>query len=129
MAHLEIGRLAMAAGDYASAAAHFEEASYAAYYFTDVNHVPDLNVMEEAFRLGPEHLLANGKVIFPPLALATAWAKTTHSRQLYVSLLILAAENQLVLGQTPGHGPAGRGPHLAWQSAMFAAGLPHGGCC
>ena len=102
MAHLEIGRLAMAAGDYASAAPHLEEASYAAYYFPDVNHVPDLNVMEEAFRLGAlNHLLANGKGVFPPLALATTWAKTTHSRQLYVSLLILAAENQLVLGQTP----------------------------
>ena len=69
MAHLELGRLAMAAGDFAAAAAHFEEASYASYYFTDVNHVPDLGVMEEAFRYGAlNHLLANGKGIFPPLA-------------------------------------------------------------
>ena len=69
MAHLELGRLAMAAGDYAAAAAHFEEASYASYYFTDVNHVPDLGVMEEAFRYGAlNHLLANGKGVFPPLA-------------------------------------------------------------
>ena len=52
MAHLELGRLAMAAGDYTSAAAHFEEATYASYYFSDVNHLPDLGVMEEAFRYG-----------------------------------------------------------------------------
>ena len=71
MAHLELGRLAMVAGDYAAAATHFEEASYASYYFTDVNHVPDLGVMEEAFRYGAlNHLLANGKGVFPPLAVA-----------------------------------------------------------
>ena len=101
MAHLELGRLAMAAGNYPDAAAHFEEASYASFYFPDVNHIPDLGVMEEAFRYGAlNHLLANGKGIFPPLALAGAWAKANHCRQLYVSLLVLAAENQLVLGQT-----------------------------
>ena len=101
IAHLELGRLAMAAGDYSAAAAHFEEASYASYYFTDVNHVPDLGVMEEAFRYGAlNHLLANGKGIFPPLAVAAVWAKTNHCRQLYVSLLTLAAENHLVMGQT-----------------------------
>ena len=64
--------------------------------------MPDLGVMEEAFRYGAlNHLLANGKGIFPPLAVpAAAWAKTNHFRQLYVSLLTLAAENHLVLGQT-----------------------------
>ena len=73
MAHLELGRLAMASGDFAGAAAHFEEASYASYYFTDVNHLPDLGVMEEAFRYGAlNHLLANGKGVFPPLLTATA---------------------------------------------------------
>ena len=69
MAHLELGRLAMVAGDYSTAATHFEEASYASYYFTDVNHLPDLGLMEEAFRYGAlNRLLANGKVVFPPLA-------------------------------------------------------------
>ena len=103
MARLELGRLAMVAGDYAAAATHFEEASYASYYFPDVNYVPDVGLMEEAFRYGALNcLLANGKVTFPPLALApaAAWAKTNHFRQLYVSLLTLAAENHLVLGQT-----------------------------
>ncbi len=101
MAHLELGRLAMASGDFTGAAAHFEEASYASYYFTDVNHLPDLGVMEEAFRYGAlNHLLANGKGVFPPLLTALPWAKVNHCRQLYASLLNAAAENQLVLGQT-----------------------------
>ena len=101
MAHLELGRLAMTAGDFSAAATHFEEASYASYYFKDVNLVPDLGLMEEAFRYAAlNRLLANGKVVFPPLPVAAAWAKTTHCRQLYASLLTLAAEDHLVLGQT-----------------------------
>jgi len=101
VAHLELGRLAMAANDFPAAAVHFEEASYASYYYTDMNRLPDLGVMEEAFRFGAlNHLLANGKGIFPPLATAAVWAKANHCRQLCVSLLTLAAENQLVLGQT-----------------------------
>ena len=101
MAHLELGRLAMAANDFAGAAAHFEEASYASFYFTDPLHISDLGVMEEAFRYGAlNHLLANGKGIFRPLLVAIVWAKANHCRQLYASLLTLAAEDHLVLGQT-----------------------------
>jgi CHAT domain-containing protein len=101
LAHLELGKLAMAANDHAGAATHFEEASYASYYFTDPNRLPELGVMEEAFRYGAlNHFLANRKGSFPPLAAATLWAKTNHFRHLYVSLLTLAAENQLILGQT-----------------------------
>jgi tetratricopeptide (TPR) repeat protein len=94
-AHLAIGRLAMARGDYVAALQHLEEASYAAVYY------PDPGVLEEAFRYGAlTHLLANHQGMFPPLTPALAWAKLTHLRQLYVSLLLQAAENQLVLGQT-----------------------------
>jgi len=101
VAHLELGRLAMVAGDYSAAENHFEEASYASYYYLDLNHLPDLGVMEEAFRLGAlNHLLANGKGIYRPLGLAAAWAKSNHCRQLCVSLLTSAAENNLVFGQT-----------------------------
>jgi tetratricopeptide (TPR) repeat protein len=101
IAQLELGRLAMTAGDYANAAQHFEEATYDAYYFTDPLRVPDIGLMEEAFRLGAlNHILANGKGVFPPLAAATAWAKATHFRALYVSLLTLAAEDHIILGQT-----------------------------
>ncbi len=101
LAHLELGRLAMTAGDVAGAAQHFEEATYDAYYFTDPNHLPDIGLMEEAFRLGAlNHFLANGKGVFAPLATAAAWAKSSHFRQLYVTLLTLAAEDNIVLGQT-----------------------------
>jgi CHAT domain-containing protein len=101
IAHLELGRLAMAAGDCATAAQHFEEATYDAYYFTDPNRLPDIGLMEEAFRLGAvNHILANGKGVFAPLASATAWAKSSHFRQLYVTLLTLAAEDNIILGQT-----------------------------
>jgi len=101
VAHLELGRLAMAANDFAAAATHFEEASYASYYYTDQNRLPDLGVMEEAFRFGAlNHLLANGKGMYAPLTPAAAWARANHCRQLCVSLLTSAAENRLVLGQT-----------------------------
>jgi hypothetical protein len=101
IAQLELGRLAMAAGDCASASQHFEEASYDAYYFTDVVRLPDLGLMEEAFRYGAlNHILANGKGVFPPVTAAAAWAKASRYRQLYVSLLTLAAEDNIVLDQT-----------------------------
>lgn len=101
IAQLELGRLAMAAGDTASAAQHFEEASYDAYYFTDPMRVPDLDLMEEAFRYGAlNHILANGKGVFAPLAAAAGWAKANHHRQLYASLLVLAAEDDIILNQT-----------------------------
>ena len=101
IAQLELGRLAMSAGDYTDAAQHFEEASYAAYYFTDPLRLPDLGLLEEAFRYGAlNHILANGKGVFPPLAPAAAWAKANHFRQLYVSLLSLAAEDNILRGQT-----------------------------
>ena len=123
MAHLELGRLSMASGDFTGAAAHFEEASYASYYFTDVNHLPDLGVMEEAFRFGAlNHLLANGKGVFPPLLTALPWAKVNRCRQLYVSLLNAAAENQTRLGSDASRDgacwrrPAGLSPTSPWPS-------------
>ena len=101
IAHLELGRLAMAAGNFKEAAEHFEEATYDAYYFPDIAHLPDLGLMEEAFRYGAlNHILGGGKGVFPPLGPAAAWAKMNHYRHLYVSLLTLAAEDNLILGQT-----------------------------
>ncbi len=101
IAHLELGRLSMASNDFAKAAQHFDEASYASYYYADINHIPDVAVMEEAFRYGAlNHILANGKGLFPPLVQATAWAKAGHYRHLYASLLMLTAENQIAQGRT-----------------------------
>ncbi len=57
--------------------------------------------MEEAFRLGAlNHFLANGKGIYAPLVPAAAWAKASHFRQLYVTLLSLTAEDNIILSQT-----------------------------
>jgi tetratricopeptide (TPR) repeat protein len=95
IAHLELGRLAMNRGDYDTALQHFEEASYDAFYY------PEAGVLEEAFRGGALiHLIAARKGMFPPLAAAVPWAKTTRLHQLQTSLLLMAAENYLVLGQS-----------------------------
>ena len=96
IALVELGRLALARGDYASASGYFEEATYAAV------HYPDLGVLEEAFRYGAlTHLLANRKGVYPLLEGGIGWAKVKDLRHLYVSLLLSACENYAVLGQTP----------------------------
>ena len=65
-------------------------------------YYPDPGILEESFRYGAmAHLMANRQGIYPPLATAIPWAKTNHLRQLNASLLLLAAENYAVLGQTP----------------------------
>lgn len=96
-AHLELGRLAAIRGDYAVASQHFEEASYAAFYY------PDAGVLEEAFRYAAlVHLMANRKGMLAALAPALQWSRAGGSRlrQLQTSLLLLAAENNLVLGES-----------------------------
>ncbi len=94
VALLELGRLALARGQYPMAAKFFEEATYSA-----VNY-PDPGVLEEAFRYGTlTHLLVNGKGLFAPLEPAIQWAKVNRLRQLRASLLLCAAENYAVLGQ------------------------------
>ena len=95
VALLELGRQALQRGDYPAAAKFFEEATYAA-----VNY-PDYGVLEEAFRYGTlTHLMANRKGLFPPLEPAIQWAKVKGLRQLRASLLLCAAENYAVLGET-----------------------------
>jgi len=95
VALLELGRIALVHGDFATAAKHFEEATYAAY------HYPDAGVLEEAFRYGAiTHMISNAKGVYPPLAAAAQWAKVKGLRQLQVSLLLSAAENHAMLGQT-----------------------------
>ena len=46
------------------------------------------------------HLLANRKGLFPPLENALQWAKAKSLRQLRPSLLLCAAENLSVIGET-----------------------------
>ncbi|MGD0896908.1 MAG: CHAT domain-containing protein [Thermoguttaceae bacterium] len=95
IAHLELGRLAVARGDFLVASQHFEEASYGAYYFSDPG------VLEEAFRYAATvHLMTNRQGMFAALAPALQWARPTRFRQLQVSLMLSSAENCAVLGQT-----------------------------
>ena len=95
IALFELGRLALKQGDFAKAADYFAEATYSAASYGD------LGVLEEAFRYGAiVHLMANNKSLFPPLAEAIRWAKTNRYGQLHCSLLLAAAENYAVLGQT-----------------------------
>jgi CHAT domain-containing protein len=95
IALLELGQQALKRGDYPTASQFFEEATYSA-----VNY-PDYDVLEEAFRGGMlAHLLANRKGIYPLLEHALQWAKSKNLRQLRASLLLLAAENYAILGET-----------------------------
>ena len=93
---LELGRLAMEAGEFPAAATYFEEATYAAVAFADAG------VLEEAFRHGQlNHLLANQKGLYPPLTPAIGWARVKGLRHLLASLELLQAENLAVTGATP----------------------------
>jgi CHAT domain-containing protein/tetratricopeptide (TPR) repeat protein len=93
---LALGQIALQKGQFPVAARFFEEATYAAVSYGDYG------VLEEAFRCGAiTHLLSNGKGPYPLLETAIHWAKVKDLRQLRASLLLLAAENQAVLGQTP----------------------------
>lgn len=93
MVLLELGRLALHRGEFDAALNHFHEASLAAYYY-------DPSVLEEAFRLATvAHMAANRQGIYPTLPAATAWAKLKRHRHLQASLLLSAAECQLVMDQ------------------------------
>ncbi len=92
----ELGQIALDAGDFKSASNFFEEASYSAVEFYD------LGVLEDAFHNGMTAWLMehpNEKRVFPPLGSAIDWA---HSRgqELRASLLLLAAENNVLIGQS-----------------------------
>jgi tetratricopeptide (TPR) repeat protein len=92
---LELGRLALEAGDFQTAVRYCEEATYASLVF------PNSTNMEEGFRLAAlAHLLLNQKAPYPPLQPAIAWAKSQGNRQLQASLSLLAAESMAALGDT-----------------------------
>lgn len=92
---LEIGKLALEAGDFTLAATSFEEATFSCVNF------PNPGNLEEAFRLRLlAHTLLNQRGPFGPLVPAMAWAKTQGYRQLQSSLVLSAAENMLLGGST-----------------------------
>ncbi|MCC6126933.1 MAG: CHAT domain-containing protein [Pirellulales bacterium] len=92
VARLELGRIKLQQGDFKSAAAFFEEATYAAADFADYG------VLEEALRHAAlAHLMANQQGVCPLLQPAAAWSKLKILR---ASAGISLAENLAVVGQT-----------------------------
>mgnify|MGYP005834700471 CR=1 FL=1 len=94
VALLELGRLALANGDYPTAAKYFEESTYSAF------HYDDLGTLEEAFHYAAlVHQLANRPGVMVPLAAAAQWAKVKNLRRLRASLLLSACEIAAFQGQ------------------------------
>ena len=92
LALLELGRLELRRGEFASASKTLLEASLSAAYFYDYG------VLEESLRFGSlAYLMSNRKGVYPPLVPAVQW---THGsmRQLRVSLELSLAEHQAVRG-------------------------------
>lgn len=90
---LQLGLVSLGQGNFTAGAKYLDEATYAAVGF------PDYGVLEEAFRYGAiAHFIANAKGMYPPLAPAIAWARRENLRQLQASLMLLAAENCVILG-------------------------------
>lgn len=92
IALVELGRIALNAGDYDLATKYFQEASYSGFYFLDPQHV------EDAFRYAViTHFLANRGGPYTPLVNGAAWARQMNYRQMQTRLLLLTAENQCLL--------------------------------
>lgn len=88
IALFELGRIELAAGNFAAAQGYFMEASASACNFGDVM------LVEEALRYGfLTHLMSNGQGPYLPLVAATAWATTQGFTHLQTSLLVMAGEN------------------------------------
>ncbi len=113
----ELGRLAMARGNYEPALNYFAEASYSAVQYTD------LGILEESLRYGAlAHLLANKPGLYPALEPAIQWAKIKDYRHLYVSLLLSATENLAALRQTPRAAATAEQARLGIARRQMAAG-------
>lgn len=90
---IELGRLALARGDFAAAQGFFHEATFPAVVY------PDAAALEEAFRWAAlAHLLSGAQGPYPPAAPAAAWARTKRLRQVQASLALSAAELQAAAG-------------------------------
>ena len=95
VALLELGRCKLMLGEYPAASKFFSEATFAAVNYSDYG------VLEEAFRYAAlTHILANREGFFTPLEPAIKWAKIKGLRKLQVSLMISAAENYAVMGNS-----------------------------
>lgn len=96
LALLQLGRLALARGDWDAAATWFHDATVSAFQFEDGH------LMIEAFRHASlTQLVANRPGVLPSLSPAAEWAKVQDLRALRVSLLLALAEQLLAAGKTP----------------------------
>jgi hypothetical protein len=85
---LEQGRLALEAGDAATAGKLFAEASFSAYYYED------WGVLEESLLLAhSNHLVSGGAGVFPPLAAAAEWARRAGLHAVASRVLVAQAES------------------------------------
>lgn len=109
------GVLDLESGDYKSAHRYFLEASWAAANFND------FGVVEESLRYAAlAHFLSNGRLPYPLLAPAVAWAAAGNLGQLNTSLLLDSAENASLCGlPAPAAGFLGQAAVLAAGSNML----------
>ncbi len=93
LALLQLGQIALNAGDYKTAAGYFEEASYSGYDYGDST------VIEQAFRkLFLAHVLTGDtQILEAPFASAAAWAKAKN-REIQASVLVMGAESLAMRG-------------------------------
>lgn len=98
VALLELGKLAMAAGDHKSAAQLLFDASVAGYAYDD------LDVVTESLRLGWMNFLAGGGAVsglYGPLVPAATWAQANRLWHVAATLRLAQAENLLRTSQAP----------------------------
>ena len=96
VALLELGRLAMAAGDHRTAAGLLADASVSAFYYDD----PD--VVTESLRLGwINHLAGGADGLYAPLDAAAAWAQANRLWHVAATLRLAQCENLVRLGRLP----------------------------
>lgn len=94
VALLELGRVAMKSGDLKAAADHFEEATFSAAFYENID------LLEEAFRYATiTHIMIDGAKPYPALGLAEEWAKRNRFRKLDASLLISMADCEISMHQ------------------------------
>ncbi|MFO0903287.1 MAG: CHAT domain-containing protein [Pirellulales bacterium] len=94
LALLNLGKIALATGQFDNAMAAFTEATFSASVYGQ------WDVLEEAFRGAVStHLIRGNKTFLAALAPAVDWAQRS-SINLEASLLVLSAENLLAIGET-----------------------------
>ena len=98
IAELELGHLALQAGELKAAAAHYEEATYSAVDF------PDAGVLEEAFSgwFQTQVLLGATESLEQVLTAAATWANHGKLHELQASVALSLAESLAMRGKTQG---------------------------